>query len=189
MSNGGPQVAVHKEQDEVVRDSNDIPCGEDFSIPNVARIYDYYLGGKDNYAADHEAARRVLGAVPDVPLAALEDREFLKRVIRFLVREQGISQFLDIGPGLPTQGNAHQLAVQHDAGARVMYVDNDAVVLGHAKSLLRGVSGVNIVSGDLREPEHVLSQPDLREFIDSSQPVALFMTLVLHFIRKSSEVL
>ena len=182
MSNGGPRIVVHKERDEVVGDSNDMPYRVGFSTPNVARIYDYYLGGKDNYAADREAARRVLGVAPDVPLAALENREFIKRVIRFLIREQGISQFLDIGPGLPTQGNVHQLALQHDAGARVLYVDNDAVVLGHAKSLLRGVSGVNIVSGDLREPERVLSQPDLRAFIDFSQPVALFMTLVLHFI-------
>lgn len=182
MSNGRLRAAIHEGRDGVMPDSNDIPHGVDLSTPNVARIYDYYLGGKDNYAADREAARRVLGAAPDVPLAALENREFIKRVIRFLMRERGVSQFLDIGPGLPTQGNVHQLARQHDPEARVVYVDNDAVVLGHSKSLLCGVSGTTIVSGDLREPERVLSNPDVRALIDFSRPVALFMTLVLHFI-------
>ena len=93
-------------------DSDDMSHEVDFGTPNVARIYDYYLGGKDNYATDREAARRVLGAAPDVPLAALENREFLKRAIQFLVQEQGIHQFIDIGPGLPTQGNVHQLVLQ-----------------------------------------------------------------------------
>jgi hypothetical protein len=107
-------------------ESDDMPGEVDFTTPNVARMYDYYLGGKDNYPPDREAARLVLGAAPDVPLAALENREFLKRAMRFLAREQGIDQFVDIGPGLPTQGNVHQLARQHDPGAHVVYVDNDA---------------------------------------------------------------
>jgi hypothetical protein len=104
-------------------------------------MYDYYLGGKDNYPADREAARLVLGTAPDVPLAALENREFLRQAVRFLMRDQSIRQFVDIGPGLPTQSNVHQLARQHDPDARVVYVDNDAVVLTHSRSLLHGVPG------------------------------------------------
>jgi hypothetical protein len=97
----------------------------DVTIANVARMWDYHLGGSENLEADREAARLVLGAAPDVPLAALENREFLKHAVRFLVTEAGISQFIDIGPGLPTRGNIHQLVRQHDQHARVAYVDND----------------------------------------------------------------
>jgi hypothetical protein len=95
------------------------------SVASVARMYDYYLGGSENTDVDREAARLVLGAAPDVPLAALENREFLKHAVRFLVGEAGISQFIDIGPGLPTRGNVHQIVRQHDQHARVVYVDND----------------------------------------------------------------
>lgn len=163
-------------------DAGEMPYDVDFSTPNIARIYDYYLGGRDNYPADREAARRVLGVAPDVPLAALENREFLKRAVEFLVREQGISQFLDIGPGLPTQGNVHQLARSHDPGAHVVYVDNDPVVLEHSRSLLNGVPGVTVIGGDLREPETILADPKLRELIDFGRPVGLCMTLVLQFV-------
>jgi hypothetical protein len=163
-------------------DGGEMPHDVDFSTPSIARIYDYYLGGKDNYPADREAARRVLGVAPDVPLAALENREFLKRAVEFLVREQGIGQFLDIGPGLPTQGNVHQLARRHDPGAHVVYVDNDPVVLEHSRSLLNGVPGVTVIGGDLREPETILAGPKLRELIDFSRPVGLCMTLVLQFV-------
>ena len=119
-------------------DRGDMPYEVDFTMPNVARMYDYYLGGKDNYAADREAARLVLGAAPDVPLAALENREFLKRAVQFLAAERGIRQFVDIGPGLPTQGNVHQLAQRHNPGAKVAYIDNDASVLVHSRELLHG---------------------------------------------------
>ena len=139
-------------------------------------------GGKDNYAADREAARLVLGAAPDVPLAALENREFLKRAMQYLAAERGISQFVDIGPGLPTQGNIHQLAHQHDPGAKVAYIDNDASVLVHSRALLDGVPGVTLLPGDLREPETILEDPGLTAVIDFSRPVALLMTLVLHFV-------
>jgi len=184
MSNGGggSHAAVQEERGQAMPDSDDVPYAVDFTKPNVARMYDYYLGGKDNYPADREAARLVLGAAPDVPLAALENREFLKRVMQFLVREQGIRQFVDIGPGLPTQGNVHQLARQHDPDAKVVYVDNDAIVLAHSRSLLKGVSGVTIVPGDLRQRERIFADQELRALIDLSMPVALCMTLVLHFV-------
>jgi hypothetical protein len=109
MSNGcGLDAAVREERGKAVPDRGEMQ-EVDFTRPSVARMYDYYLGGKNNYAADREAARLVLGAAPDVPLAALENREFLKRAIRYLAAERGISQFVDIGPGLPTQGNVHHL--------------------------------------------------------------------------------
>lgn len=184
MSNGGggSHAAVQEELEQAMSNSGDMPDSVDLTPPNIARMYDYYLGGKDNYPADREAARLVLGVAPDVPLVALENREFLKRAMQFLVRDQGVRQFVDIGPGLPTQGNVHQLARQHDHGASAVYVDNDAVVLAHGRSLLNDVPGVTIISGDLREPERILAHPELRELIDFSQPAALSMTLVLHFL-------
>ena len=125
MSNGGggSHTAVQKEREHAMPGSGEMPHVVDFSKPNVARMYDYYLGGKDNYPTDREAARLVLGAAPDVPLAALENREFLRHAVRFLMRDQGIRQFVDIGPGLPTQSNVHQLAHRYDPGAHVVYVD------------------------------------------------------------------
>jgi hypothetical protein len=183
MSNGGgSRAAVREERGTAVPDWGEEAREIDVTTPSVARMYDYYLGGKDNYAADREAARLVLGAAPDVPLAALENREFLRRAVRYLAAERGISQFVDIGPGLPTQGNVHQLAHQHSPGAKVAYIDNDASVLAHSRALLRGVPGVTLLPGDLREPEAVLAAPGLTALIDFSRPVALLMTLVLHFV-------
>lgn len=187
MSNGGPRTGVYEEQGRAMTDNHDTPQELDVSTPNVARIYDYYLGGKDNYAADREAARLVLGAAPDIPLAALENREFLKHAVSFLTQEAGIKQFVDIGPGLPTQANVHQLAKQHDPDVRVAYVDNDPVVLAHSRSLLHNVPGATIINGDLRDPNKILSDPALLALIDFSEPVALCMSLVLHFIPASDE--
>jgi hypothetical protein len=183
MSNGGGlHAAVREQRGKAVPDSGEEPYEIDVTTPSVARMYDYYLGGKDNYAADREAARLVLGAAPDVPLAALENREFLKRAMQYLAAERGISQFVDIGPGLPTQANIHQLAHKHDPGAKVAYIDNDASVLVHSRALLDGVPGVTLLPGDLREPEAILEDPGLTAVIDFSRPVALLMTLVLHFV-------
>lgn len=183
MSNGGGlHAAVREERGKAVPDRGEEAREIDVTTPSVARMYDYYLGGKDNYAADREAARLVLGAAPDVPLAALENREFLKRAVHYLAAERGISQFVDIGPGLPTQGNVHQLAHQHNPGAKVAYIDNDASVLVHSRTLLDGVPGVTLLPGDLREPEAILAAPGLTSLIDFSRPVALLMTLVLHFV-------
>ena len=161
------------------RDSSD---GLDVTTPNVARVYDYYLGGDHNYEADREAARRVLGVAPDVPMAALENRAFLQRAARFLVQEARIAQYVDIGPGLPTQGNVHQIVRQYDPQAHVLYADNDPVVLRHGQSLLSDVPGVSIVDGDLRDPEGLLSNPVLRGLINFDQPVAVCITLALHFV-------
>ena len=176
MSNGCPRKPEHDEQAAAG------PGAIDLSTPNVARIYDYYLGGKDNYAADREVARLVLRAAPDVPLAALENREFLKRAIEFLVLQAGIDQFIDIGPGMPTQGNVHQLVQRHKPDAPVVYVDNDPVVLTHGRALLHGTGDVAIIDGDVRKPDAILSHRELQELIDLSRPVAVCMSLILHFI-------
>src|SRR6266446_5261241 len=108
-----------------MHNDDDLSADLNASTPNVARIYDYYLGGRNNYEADREAARRVLGVAPDVPMAALENRAFLQRAARFLVQEACIAQYVDIGPGLPTQGNVHQIVRQYDPRAHVLYVEND----------------------------------------------------------------
>jgi hypothetical protein len=131
------------------------------AVANVASMWDYYLGGSENSEADREAARLVLAAAPDLPLAALENREFLKHAVRFLVTEAGISQFIDIGPGLPTQGNVHQLVRQHDPHSHVAYVDNDPAVLAHGRSHLADLPDVIFAPGDLRDPDGILGHPDL----------------------------
>jgi hypothetical protein len=150
-------------------------------------MWDYYLGGTDNLEIDRTAARIVLSTAPDVPLAALENREFLKHAVRFLSRERGITQFIDIGSGLPTQGNLHQLARDHTPGARVVYVDNDPIVLAIGRARLDGVPGVTLIDGDLREPDAILENSRLRRIIDFSEPIALCMTLVLHFIPEQED--
>jgi len=129
------------------------------AIPNVAGMWDYYLDGTENTGADPEAARLVLGAAPDVPLAALENREFLKRAVRFLAAESGICQFIDIGPGLPTRGNVHQLARENNPQARVAYVDNDPIMLARGRAYLDGLAGVILIPGDLRNPGGIPATP------------------------------
>jgi hypothetical protein len=152
------------------------------TVPNVARIYDFLLGGKDNYAADRDAAGRLLEAVPGAAAAARDNRRFLGRAVWFLARETGIRQFLDIGTGLPTRGNVHEIAHAANRGARVVYADNDPVVVTHARALLADSLTVAAVHGDLRDPGRLFALPDMRTFIDWDQPVAVLMVAVLHFL-------
>ena len=156
------------------------------AVPNVARIYDYLLGGKDHYAADREAAAKILKLIPDATVACHENRKFLQRVVRYLA-EAGIRQFIDIGTGLPTQGNVHEIAQKHAPGASVVYVDYDPVVVSHATALLARDDNVEAIRGDLRRPEEILSSPDLTKLIDLSQPVAILLIAVLHFIRDDED--
>ncbi|WP_026411092.1 SAM-dependent methyltransferase [Actinomadura oligospora] len=158
------------------------PPGIDTSVATAARMYDYYLGGKDNFAVDRDAAERVLSAAPEVRPIALENRRFLQRGVRYLA-EQGVTQFLDIGTGLPTQGNVHQIAQAHDPAARVVYVDNDPIVLVHARALLSSNSATKVVTADLRDPDAVLGSAS--ELLDLSRPFALLMAAVLHFVPDS----
>jgi hypothetical protein len=157
------------------------PVELDVSRPNVARIYDYFLGGRDNFAADRQAAEKVLSIIPEAREGARINREFLGRVVRFLARA-GIRQFLDIGAGLPTQANVHEVAHQVDPAARVVYVDNDPVIRVHAQALLHNVDTATIVEADLRDPDKILEHPELRAFIDFDEPVAVLMAGILHFI-------
>jgi O-methyltransferase involved in polyketide biosynthesis len=158
-----------------------IPVGVDASIPNVARIYDYLLGGKDNYAADREAAQRLLAAAPETAITVRENRAFLRRAVRRLARS-GIRQFVDIGAGLPTQANVHEVARRAVPDARVVYADIDPVVVTHGRALLGSAPGVTVVQGDVREPEAILADPEVRGLIDPDEPVAVLLLAVLHFV-------
>jgi O-methyltransferase involved in polyketide biosynthesis len=156
------------------------PPAFDTMVPNVARIYDFMLGGKDNFAADRAAAEKLAKQVPHCALAARQNRDFLGRVVRALA-EAGIRQFLDIGSGLPTQSNVHEIAQAAAPGARVVYVDYDRVVVTHARVLLEnGSQGVMVVEGDLRDPEKFLGEA--QGLLDFSEPVAVLLLAVLHFL-------
>jgi hypothetical protein len=167
----------------------DVPLGMDISTPNAARMYDYYLGGVNHFPADREAAEHVLRAAPWIRATALENRAFLGRAVRFLATEGGIKQFIDIGTGLPTRGNVHEIISSIAPGARVAYIDNDPVVLGQSRAILHGTGNVATIRGDLRQPEAIISHPDLAGFIDWSQPVALLLVAVVHFITEHDDPL
>jgi O-methyltransferase involved in polyketide biosynthesis len=158
-----------------------VPAGVDTSTPSIARIYDYLLGGKDNFACDREVAEQLQHNMPEVVVTAAQNRAFLGRVVQFLV-DQGIRQFVDIGTGLPTQNNVHQVVQAVAPDARVVYVDNDAIVLAHARALLADNPNTIVVEGDLRRPADILADPELRRLIDLSQPVAFLLVGVLYFL-------
>ncbi len=159
------------------------PSGIDPTIATAAGMYDYFLGGKDNFAADRRAANEVIAAAPEVILMARENRKFLQRAVRFLVREVGIRQFLDIGTGLPTQGNVHEIAQAEAPDARVVYVDNDPKVLAHSRALkATEAMTTSVITADLREPATILGHRDTRALIDFDQPMAILLVAVLHFV-------
>lgn len=157
------------------------PPGINPAVATAARMYDYYLGGHDNFAADRIAALQVIEAAPDVPVIAQANRRFLARAVRFLAAEEGICQFLDLGTGLPTQGNVHQIAQQVNPGSRVVYIDNDPMVLAHSRALKTG-TGTTVIHADLRDPDAVLHHRGTCRLIDLSQPVAILLIAVLHFV-------
>src|SRR5260370_24299807 len=154
----------------------------DTSKPHPARMYDAFLGGRDNYAADREAVREILRDLPEVRAMARANRAFMQRAVRFLAGKAGIRQFIDIGTGIPSAGNVHEVAGQVALGTRVVYVDNDPIVHVHASALLTGSGTTSIVLADLRSPETILAHPKVRQSIDFSQPVALLLIAILHFI-------
>jgi hypothetical protein len=147
-------------------------------------MYDYYLGGKDNFAIDRETAERGLQIRPNVRTAARENRKFLARAVRYLAAEAGIRQFLDIGTGLPSANNTHEVAQRIAPDSRVVYADNDPLVLAHARALLNSApqGRTAYIQADLREPEKILASPAVSEVLDLSQPVALMLVAILHFI-------
>ena len=161
----------------------------DISKPHPARVYDFLLGGKDNFAADRAVAERLLQSWPTARATARESRAFLARAVRYLVAEAGVTQFLDIGSGLPAAGNVHEVAQAIVPGARVVYVDNDPIVLAHGQALLtsspEGMS--RYIQADLRQPEAILSHPVTVETLDFGKPVGLILSGVLHFLSDDEE--
>ena len=150
-------------------------------VPNPARVYDYFLGGKDNFPADREVADQMLAIAPVAREVVEDNRAFLRRAVEVLAAEAGIRQFIDLGSGLPTQGNVHEIAQAAAPEARVVYVDNDPMVVAHSRALLAGDNTVAI-EGDLRQPGTVLDHPEVRELIDFGRPVALLLLAILHFL-------
>lgn len=156
-------------------------------IPSPARIYDYLLGGKDNYPADRRAGDEIASLLPDIRQAFGWNRAFLRRVVSFLVGAAGIRQLIDIGTGLPAAGNVHAVAAQLALAARIVYVDNDPVVLTHGRDMLHGVPNTVIIDHDLRSPASILADPELRGLIDFDEPVAVLLVAVLHFIADADD--
>ncbi|MEH1124812.1 SAM-dependent methyltransferase [Micromonospora sp. CPCC 206061] len=157
----------------------------------AARMYDYYLGGFTNFEVDRVAAEKVLAQMPIIKPMAHSNRAFLGRAVRFLAGEQGVRQFLDIGSGIPTMGNVHEVAQQTASDARVLYVDIDDVAVMHSRQLLAGNDLADAIQGDLRDPDHLLHQietdPHLSAIIDLDQPVALLLAAVLPFVPDDDE--
>jgi O-methyltransferase involved in polyketide biosynthesis len=153
----------------------------DPDIPSVARMYDFFLGGKDNFASDRRAAEEVSRALPSVAGVARSNRLFLQRAVRF-VAESGIDQFLDLGAGLPTQGNVHEIAQSVHSGTRVVYVDNDPVVTSHGRALLTRDEQTAVVEADMRDPDTVLGDAKVTKLLDFGRPLCVLFVAVLHFV-------
>jgi hypothetical protein len=163
-----------------------VPPGVDVKRANVARVYDYWLGGSHNFLADQDLGRAIAAVVPNIREGAQANRAFLGRAVRLLV-DSGIRQFIDIGSGIPTQGNVHEVAQQADPGARVVYADIDPVAIAHSKAILAGNQNAAILDADLREPEKILGHHLTSRLIDFSQPVGLLLVAVLHFISDAED--
>ncbi|GGJ26866.1 hypothetical protein GCM10010121_042610 [Streptomyces brasiliensis] len=157
----------------------------DPSVPTAARMYDYYLGGKDNYAADRAAVEELDKVVPSTRRLAINNRRFLQRVVGTLVKDYGIRQFLDHGSGLPTQNNVHQVAQSIDPTAHVVYVDNDPMVLVHGRALLEQDDRTAVIHADMRDTDLIFSHSETQRLIDFSQPVAVLFNSVMHCIPDS----
>ncbi|WP_101787513.1 SAM-dependent methyltransferase [Nonomuraea indica] len=152
------------------------------NVPSVARVYDYLLGGKDNFAADRAVGDQILALSAQSRWATLENRYVLARAVRHLAAEAGIDQFLDLGSGLPTQRNVHQVAQEVNRDARVVYVDNDPIVLAHGRALLAENDRTAVVQADMRDPDEVLARDEVTALLDLSRPVGVIMCGVLHHL-------
>ncbi|HEY5835087.1 SAM-dependent methyltransferase [Streptomyces sp.] len=157
------------------------PRGIDLTVPSVSRIYDYFLGGSHNFEVDREAARVALKALPGIPKIGQANRAVMRRAVHFAV-ERGITQFLDIGSGIPTFGNVHEVAQAASPGARVVYVDNDPVAVAHSRAVLEGNEDATIAAADLRDPHSILGRSETKRLLDFDRPVALMLVAVVHFL-------
>lgn len=160
--------------------------GFDPTVPNVARIYDYMLGGKDNFASDRQVAEQIMANVPTSAWSARQQRAFVVRAVRYCAR-RGIGQFLDVGSGLPTMDNVHEVARRVIPDAAVVYVDNDPLALAHARALLATSPGVAALRGDAREPQKILTDVKAHGLLDLARPVVVLMTGILHFIADTED--
>ncbi len=169
-----------------------IPPEVDTTKANVARVYDYWLGGHHNFQADRDLARTLTALDPNVRATMRANRAFLGRAVRFLAGQAGVRQFLDIGSGIPTENNVHQVAQDTAPGSRVVYVDNDDVAVAHSRLLLADNPDATIIKADLREPAKILADPETQLLLDFTQPVAVFLVAILHFIpddRRVAEII
>jgi SAM-dependent methyltransferase len=167
-------------------DPVDLTASIDIRRPSQARIYDYLLGGSLNFAADRVAAHQLIAMVPDVPVVAQANRAFLRRAVRFLC-DVGVRQFLDIGSGVPTRGNVHEIVQGIAPESRVVYVDIDPVAVSHSQQILVGNDRTTTIQEDARHPERILDHPNLRGLLNLTRPVAVLMVSVLHFIADSDD--
>jgi SAM-dependent methyltransferase len=161
-------------------------AGVDPSKASIARVYDYWVGGTHNFVSDRELAERMATLDPRIPAACKANRAFLGRVVRFLA-SQGIRQFLDIGSGIPTAGNVHEVAHRVAPGSRVVYVDRDPVAVAEGRKLLAGNDAAAVIQADVREPDQILSHPETAKLIDFGEPVALMMVAILHFVMDADD--
>ncbi|GII90212.1 SAM-dependent methyltransferase [Sinosporangium siamense] len=168
------------------RETDRVPPTVDPTRPSIARIYDAILGGKDNLAVDRAVAEAAFKAFPDGGEAAKHNRAILARAVRYMC-EQGIDQFLDLGSGLPTVENTHEIAQRINPDAKVVYVDNDPVVLAHGRALLATNGNTSVVTADLRDPEGVLSHPEVAGFLDLTRPIGLLLVAVVHHVLDEEE--
>ena len=162
-------------------DASWVPSDVDVSKPNPARVYDYLLGGANNFDVDRDLAKRLIEIVPDAAFVVVENRSFLRRAVRFLA-EAGIDQFLDLGSGIPTVGNTHQVVQAINPDCKVLYVDNEAVAVAHSELMLADTPNADILRQDVRQVDAVLNDPKTRELLDFSRPVAVLMFAVIHFM-------
>jgi len=183
--NGSEGAAVTQSLPE--DDTEAVSAALNPAIPNVARMYDFMLGGKENYASDRAAVASLIElSATDVPAAARLNRAFLGRAVQY-VASHGVTQFLDIGAGLPTQQSVHQVAQEIAPGIRTVYVDNDPVVLAHSRALLGENSTTAAVLGDVRDPAGIIGDPAVRELIDFARPVCILLVAVLHFVPDAAD--
>ncbi|WP_405860177.1 SAM-dependent methyltransferase [Streptomyces sp. NBC_00090] len=157
------------------------PPGIDISVPSVSRMYDFYLGGSHNFEVDREAARKAMEFMPGLPKIMQANRAFMRRAVRYAV-DNDVNQFLDIGSGIPTFGNVHEVARAADPAARVVYVDHDPVAVAHSRAVLEGDEAATVVAADLRKPADILHSPEVSRLLDLDRPVALLLVAVLHFL-------
>ncbi|MFJ1968014.1 SAM-dependent methyltransferase [Streptomyces sp. NPDC087903] len=162
------------------------PRSIDISVPSVSRIYDYYLGGSHNFEVDREAARRAMEFMPGLPKVMQANRAFMRRAVRFAA-EEGITQFLDIGSGIPTFGNVHEVARAAAPEAHVVYVDHDPVAVAHSQAVLAGDERTRVVAADLRKPREILASAEVQDLIDLDRPVALLLVAILHFVEDADD--